>query len=141
MFKDKGKLHEQLSGPIDDNVRAVYLLLAHAKLPNGFHIRPTGHGFIESELRFELDERWYFSAVLNNSWVLWYFRRPALAGLGIEAEELLQVFLNAELTKKNEVKLRIQHLETAYAVLGWLLQNASTAQQNCHHAAECWHKD
>lgn len=123
MLKDKEKLHEQLAGPIDDGVRAVYLLLAHAKLPDGFQIRPAGHGFIEKELRFELDERWYFSAVLNKSWVLWYFRRPALAGLGKDAEELLQIFPSAELTKKEEVKLRIQDLETAYAVLGWILQN------------------
>ena len=64
-----------------------------------------------------------FSAVLNNSWVLWYFRRPALVGLGTDADELLQIFPSAELTKKQEVKLRIQDLETAYAVLGWVLQN------------------
>lgn len=123
MLTDKGKLHEQLAGPINDSVRAVYLLLAHAKLPGGFHIRPAGHGYIERELRFELDERWYFSAVLNKSWVLWYFRRPALARLAKDAEELLQIFPSAELTKKEEVKLRIQDLETAYAVLGWVQQN------------------
>lgn len=123
MLKDKEKLNEQVAGPIDDGARAVYLLLAHAKLPDGFLIRPAGHGFIEKELRFELGERWYFSAVLNKSWVLWYFRRPALAGLGKDAEELLQIFSSAELTKKEEVKLRIQDLETAYAVLGWVLQN------------------
>lgn len=123
MLKDKEKLHEQLAGTIDDSVRAVYLLLAHAKLPDGFHIRPAGHGYIERELRFELDERWYFSAVLNKSWVLWYFRRPALAGFAKDAEELLQIFPSAELTKKEEVKIRIQDLETAYAVLGWVVQN------------------
>lgn len=76
MLKSKEKLHEQLAGPIDYSVRAVYLLLAHAKLPDGFQIRPSGHGFIERELRFEIDERWYFSAVLNKSWVLWYLFRP-----------------------------------------------------------------
>ncbi|WP_333848109.1 hypothetical protein [Phaeobacter italicus] len=123
MLKSKEKLHEQLAGPIDYSVRAVYLLLAHAKLPDGFQIRPSGHGFIERELRFEIDERWYFSAVLNKSWVLWYFRRPALAGLRKDAEELLQIFPSAELTKKKEVKLRIQDLEAAYAVLGWIQQN------------------
>lgn len=123
MIKDKEKLHEQLAGTIDNSVRAAYLLLANAKLPDGFHIRPAGHGYIERELRFELDERWYFSAVLNKSWVLWYFRRPALAGLAKDAEELLQIFPSAELTKKEEVKIRIQDLETAYAVLGWVVQN------------------
>lgn len=123
MLKDKDKLPEQLTDPIEDDVRAVYLLLAHAKLPDGFHVRPAGHGFIEKELRFELDEQWYFSAILNKSWVLWYFRRPALTGLGKDAEELLQIFPSAELTKKREVKFRIHDLETAYAVLGWVLQN------------------
>ncbi len=123
MLKDQEKLHKQLAGPIDDSVRAVYLLLAHAKLPDCFDIRPYGHGYIERELRFELDERWYFSAVLNKSWVLWYFRRPALAGLEKDAAELLQIFPKAELTKNEEVKLRIREPETAYAVLGWVLQN------------------
>lgn len=123
MLKDKEKLSEQLAGPIDDSVRAVYLLLAHAKLPDGYHIRPAGHGFIEKELRVEREERWYFSAVLNKSWVLWYFTRPALAGLGQDAAELVQIFPSAELTKKEEVKLRIHDLETAYAVLGWVQQN------------------
>jgi hypothetical protein len=123
LLKDKEKLHEQLAGPVDDSIRAVYLLLAHAKLPDGFDIRPSGHGYIERELRFELDERWYFSAVLNKSWVLWYFRRPALAGLAKDATDLLQIFPQAELTKNAEVKLRIRDPETAYAVLGWVLQN------------------
>ncbi|WP_299934562.1 hypothetical protein [uncultured Pelagimonas sp.] len=123
MLKDKEKLHEQLARPVDDSVRAVYLLLAQAKLPDGLIVRPAGHGFIESELRFELDERWFFSAVLNKSWVLWYFRRPALAELAIDPEELRQIFPGAELTKKKELKLHIRNLETAYAVLGWVLQN------------------
>ena len=122
MLKDKAKLHEQLADTFDERIRAVYLLLAQAKLPNGFEVRPTGHGFIKKELRFELGERWYFSAVLNKSWVLWYFRRPALAGLGIPPGELMKIFPSAELTNKEEVKLRVRNLETAYAVLGWMLQ-------------------
>lgn len=123
MLKDKDKLYAQLAGPVDDSVRAVYLFLAQAKLPDGLTVRPTGHGYIESELRFELNKRWFFSAVLNKSWVLWYFRRPALAELAIAPEELLQIFPSAELTKYDDVKLRIHNLETAYAVLGWVLQN------------------
>jgi len=123
VLKDKEKLNEQLDGPIDDSVRAIYLLLAYAKLPDGYHIRPAGHGFIENELRFELEERWYFSPVLNKSWVLWYFRRPALAGLEKDAEKLLQIFPSAELTKIEEVKIRIHDLQTAYAILGWIQQN------------------
>lgn len=103
VLKDREKLHEQLAEPIDDRVRAAYLLLAHAKMPDGFHIRPSGHGYIDRELRFELGDRWYFSAVLNKSWVLWYFRRPAFAGLTKDTEELLQIFPSAELTKKEEV--------------------------------------
>lgn len=136
MLQDKEKLHEQLAGPIDDRIRAVYLLLAYAKLPDGFQIRPTGHGFIEKELRFELDERWYFSAVLNKSWVLWYFRKPALAELGKEARELLEIFPRAELNKKEEVKLRIRDLETAYAILGWVLQNGWRHGAD-RHASRC----
>ncbi|MFC6585055.1 hypothetical protein ACFQD0_17940 [Sulfitobacter aestuariivivens] len=124
MLIEKQKLHEQLADSVNADVQHVHLLLAQAKLSNSFLIRPAGYGFIEKELRFEFDKHWYFSAVLHKPWVLWYFRRPALTGLGKDPEELTQVFLNSELTNQQEVKIRIRSLETAFAVLGWVQQNA-----------------
>ncbi|HEX9857612.1 MAG TPA: hypothetical protein VGA75_04595 [Paracoccaceae bacterium] len=112
MLLNEEKLRAHLTGDIDGAARSIYLLFAHAKLPNGMQVRAGGHGYIEKELRFQLNDRWYFSAVLNRSWVLWYFRRPALSDLGKEPEELLQLFPTAENTGSNEVKLRIQDLAT-----------------------------
>ncbi|TBN46965.1 hypothetical protein EYF88_15730 [Paracoccus sediminis] len=123
MLVDDEQLHRQLADPLDDRVRAVYLLLAQAKLPDGFQIRPASNGYIQKELRFEIDERWLFSAVLNKSWVLWYFRKPAFTGPLKDAKMLLRVFPNAELNNKNEVKIRLRDLKDAYAVLGWVQQN------------------
>lgn len=124
MLVDAEKLEAQLNGDFDETVRSIYLTLANAKLPDSMTVRPDAHGYISRELRFEINSRWYYSAVLNQSWVLWYFRRPALSDLAIEPEELVQIFATAELTGKREVKLRIKDFVTAHAILGWMLQNS-----------------
>ena len=123
MLKDEAKLDEQLNSEMDKSVRAIYLLLAHARLPDLMTVRPYGHGYISRELRFEVEGRWDFSAVLNKSWVLWYFRRPAFAALEENPEDLLRVFPSAELTGQNELKLRVHDQFTAFAILGWVTQN------------------
>jgi hypothetical protein len=123
MLKNETRLDEQLSSDLDGSVRSIYLLLAHAKLPSNMTVSPHGHGYISRELRFELDGRWDFSAVLNQSWILWYFRRPVLAALEKTPEDLQCIFPTAELTGQKEVKLRIHDPVTAYAVLGWISQN------------------
>ena len=116
-------VQDQLKKPVDEIVRSIYVLLANSRFTNTLRARPTGHGFIENELRFELNDNWMCSAVLNRSWILWYFRRPLLGRLGIEPTAILRVFPNANVTNRNEVTLRISDLATAYAVLGWLCQN------------------
>ncbi len=122
MLVDAEKLEAQLNGDFDETVRSIYLTLANAKLPDSMTVRPDAHGYISRELRFEINSRWYYSAVLNQSWVLWYFRRPALSDLAIEPEELVQIFATAELTGKREVKLRIKDFVTVHAILGWMHQ-------------------
>jgi hypothetical protein len=81
MLVDGDKLEKQLqdAASVEEPVRRAYLLLAHARLPDGLTVRPTGHGYIERELRFEQDGSWNYAAVLNQKWILWYFRKPALA--------------------------------------------------------------
>ncbi len=123
MLVEGEKLKEQLNGDIDEMVRSIYMLLAHAKLPNKMTVHPEGHGYISRELRFKLDGRWYFSAVLNQSWILWYFRRPALSAQAKEPEELIRIFPEAQITGQSEVKLRIKELAAAYTVLRWVTQN------------------
>jgi hypothetical protein len=44
----------------------TYLLLAHEKLSKPFNIKSAGHGFIEKELRIELEGKGYFSADSTN---------------------------------------------------------------------------
>lgn len=101
----------------------IYRLLAGAKYPAGITVRPTGHGYIHSELRLERDGAWLCAAVLNKSWVLWYFRKPLLTSLGMAPAEITAVFTGAETTGQNEVKLRLTDEQEVYAVLGWLHQH------------------
>lgn len=122
MLLDEVKLQEQLRDNLSGEVRSIYLLFAHATLPEALTVRPSGHGFISRELRFEYDDKWYFSAVLNKSWILWYFRRPALSALAIAPQEIIEFFQAAEVTGQDEVKLRVNDHLTALAILGWIGQ-------------------
>ena len=124
MLVEAEKLKAQLNGDFDETVRSIYLTLANAKLPGSMTVHPGAHGYISQKLRFEVNSRQYCSAVLNQSWVLWYFRRPAMSDLTIEPEELVQIFVTDELTGQREVKLRIKDIGTAHAVLGWMHQNS-----------------
>ena len=123
MLFDKDLLEEQLSQNCDQSTREIYRFLANAKLPRSMTVRPSQHGYISRELHFEVGGKWYFSAVLNQSWVLWYFRRPLLANLKTEPEELLELFPASEITGCREVKLRITNQATADAVCEWLCQH------------------
>lgn len=123
MLKDEAMLDKQLNSDLDVSVRSIYLLLAHARLPDKMTVRPHGHGYISRELRFETENRWDFSAVLNQSWVLWYFRRPVLGAMKKTPEDICSIFPSAEITGQREVKLRIHDQVTALAILGWITQN------------------
>ena len=80
-------------------------------------VRPAGHGSIARELRFELHGLWLFSAVLNQKWVLWYFRKPAInAGL-VDAESTRARFPDAQTDDRGEIKLRVKTVEEALGVL------------------------
>ncbi|MDT0684163.1 hypothetical protein RM543_15870 [Roseicyclus sp. F158] len=123
MAIDEQELARQVAGNTSAAARTVYQLFARANLPKELSPQFGGHGYIDRELRFVRDGRWYFAAVLNKSWVLWYFRRPAISELGLNLDELVQTFHSAELTSGGEVKVRVQDPMTAYAMLGWLFQN------------------
>ncbi|WP_229804771.1 hypothetical protein [Neogemmobacter tilapiae] len=112
-------LEEQLSHLVDDSVREAYLAFAHAWLPEGMTVRPAGHGYIARELRFEADGAWLFSAVLNQKWVLWYFRKPAINAGIVQADQTLARFPTAETSGRGEIKLRVRNVEEARAVLNW----------------------
>ncbi len=129
MLIEADKLNEQVQEPCDATVKEVYLALAHATLPEGLTVRPTGHGYISRELRFETDGKWHYSAVLNKNWVLWYFRRPALKARKTDTGEIQMHFPDAEVTGQGEVKLRIHNMNSALAVLGWIHQNCSTVDK------------
>ena len=122
MLLDPHRLVEQLRAAtaIDAAVRDAYLTFAHAHFPGGTTVRPAGHGFIERELRFEANGDWLYSAVLNQKWVLWYFRKPALnAGL-IDPGKTKEHFPASEETSRGEIKLRVRSSPEALAVLKWV---------------------
>lgn len=122
MTVDEHELAKQIGENTSATARNVYQLFARANLPTALSSQFGGHGYIDRELRFLRDGRWYFAAVLNKSWILWYFRRPAISDLGLSIDELVQTFPNAEVTSGAEVKVRVQDQVTAYAILGWLFQ-------------------
>jgi hypothetical protein len=122
MAIDEQELAKQIGENTSAAARTVYQLFARANLPAALSSQFGGHGYIDRALRFVRDGRWYFSAVLNKSWVLWYFRRPAISDLGLSLDELIQTFPAAEVTPAAEVKMRVQDQATAYAILGWLFQ-------------------
>lgn len=122
MLLDPHRVEEQLreATAIDAGVRDAYLTFAHAQFPSGTMVRPDGHGYIERELRFEAKGDWLYSAVLNQKWVLWYFRKPALnAGL-IDPGKTKERFPASEETSRAEIKLRVHSSPEALAVLKWV---------------------
>jgi len=122
MLLDPHRREEQLRAAtaIDAAVRDAYLTFAHAHFRGGTTVRPAGHGYIERELRFEAKGDWLYSAVLNQKWVLWYFRKPALnAGL-IDPGKTKERFPASEETSRGEIKLRVRSSPEALAVLKWV---------------------
>lgn len=122
MLVDADHLEKQLrdAKSVEEAVRSAYLVLAHARFHNGTTVRPARHGYIERELRFEANGDWLYSAVLNQKWILWYFRKPALnAGL-VKTSATEVHFPTAEKTARGELKLRIHNAEEARAVLQWI---------------------
>lgn len=120
MLSSPEKVEEQLNGPVDASVREAYLTFAHARLPAGMTVRPTGHGYISRELRFEDANGWHYSAVLNKKWVLWYFRRPAIAADIVQEALTMARFPGAETTTRGEIKLRVFDAAQAREVLDWI---------------------
>ncbi|WP_170390691.1 hypothetical protein [Ruegeria arenilitoris] len=107
MTIDEQELAKQIGENTSMAARTAYQLFARANLPTALSSQLGGHGYIDRELRFSRDGRWYFAAVLNKSWVLWYFRRPAITDLGLSLDELVQTFPGAEVTSAAEVKVRV----------------------------------
>ena len=82
--------------------------------------RPTSHGFIARELRFERDGLWFYSAVLNHAWILWYFRRPAFRVGLVDFDATKARFVDLKDSGKGELKLRIADKRLAVEVLEWI---------------------
>ncbi|MEM6660576.1 MAG: hypothetical protein AAF666_00230 [Pseudomonadota bacterium] len=122
MLTDEDALMAQLSaaGPVADDVRSAYLALAHARFATGMTVRPASHGYIERELRFELSGAALYAAVLNQKWILWYFRKPAFAGGAIDMHATAARFSSSEMTKYGEVKVRVFNRDDAHSVLQWI---------------------
>ncbi len=123
MLLNPSALNDHLRHPVDDTVREAYITFAKAPLPKGWTVRPTGHGYIARELRFEFQGKWLFSAVLNQKWILWYFRKPAMNEGLLDAELTCARFPTAESNDRGEIKLRIKTAQEAVGVLDWIVSN------------------
>lgn len=103
-----------------DGARAAWAVLAEAPLPDGWMRELTSNGFIEHDLRFRRGDDWVFSAVLNDGWVLWYTRKPALRTGLVDEAAMIAAFPEARVNKAGEVLLRLHDDAQAQALWGWL---------------------
>lgn len=103
-----------------DGARAAWDWLQDVALPAGWRRDLTENGFIQHDLRFYHGDDWMFSAVLNQGWVLWYARRPAMhAGL-VDPDAMLAEFPTAR-HDRGEVKLRLADGAAARALWDWTM--------------------
>lgn len=120
MLLNPSALNDHLRHPVDATVREAYITLANAQFPEGLTVRPTGHGYIARELRFEFHGKWLFSALLNQKWVLWYFRKPAMNEGLLNGELTRASFPTAESNNRGEINLRIKTAEEGLGILDWI---------------------
>jgi hypothetical protein len=120
---DVRRLAAQVAGINDPEIRSVYLsfALGFSSL-RGMALRPDSHGYIENELRAYCGSQWYLSAVLNENWVLFYIRWPAIRDGAFSADAFRARFSDAELTNAKDVKLRVPNLELASDILMFLAE-------------------
>ncbi len=130
MLTSADKIEEQLRCRVDAAVRDAHLILAHAHLPKGMTVRPASHGYIYRELRFEANGRWLYSAVLNQKWILWYFRRPAIKTGLVEADATAAHFPEATATSAGDMKVRLHGAEQVRTVLQWIGAQEAPSQSD-----------
>ncbi|WP_417626980.1 hypothetical protein [Pararhodobacter aggregans] len=104
----------------EGGVRDAFTAFAHAEYPGGLTARATSKGFIAHELRIEGGEFWYFSAVLAEEWVLFYFRKPAFRDRLVDFDAVRAAFPAAHVTPKGELSLRVTDGAMAGAVIAHL---------------------
>jgi len=122
------RLAAQVAGIKQAGVREAYLRFALSlEGQQGLSLKPDSHGFIEKELRFYSGEDWYFSAVLNSGWVLFYFRNPAFRDALFDRSDVLTRFPEAEATKAKDIKLRVYDLEAATNICQFILERYKQA--------------
>ena len=115
------RLAEQIAGISDSEIRSCYLRFAFGfSSIKGMTLRPDSHGYIENELRAYFGDQWYLSAVLNEKWVLFYLRWPAIRDGAYSADVFMGRFAEAETTNAKDVKLRVRDLHAASQVVQFL---------------------
>lgn len=105
---------------VQNGARAAWDWLGHVGLPPEWRRELTENGFIQQDLRFYRGDDWMFSAVLNQGWVLWYARRPAIRAGLVEAQDMLSAFPTAR-EDRGEVKLRLHDEDAARALWNWTM--------------------
>jgi len=114
-------LASHLAEDVITEVRETYLEFATSDRRNELRVVTGGHGYIEKELRYYKDNEWYFSAVLNKNWVLWYWRWPAIRDNAIDKKDILSRFNHSEETKAKDIKMRVATLSDARRIAKCLL--------------------
>ncbi|WP_370206558.1 hypothetical protein [Pararhodobacter marinus] len=128
MLLNPDVFEDHLSHAPVGGVRDAFMTFAHAEYPGGLTTRATSKGFIAHDLRIEKGDTWYFSAVLNQEWVLFYFRKPAFRDKLLDGKALRAAFPLARVTPKQELALRVTDGAMARAVIAQIRAPQDTAR-------------
>lgn len=104
-----------------DGARAAWTCLTIAPLPSGWARKLVHKGFLQNDLRFLRGDEWMFSAVLNQGWVLWYARRPAIRAGIVDPDAMRASFPESRIGNDGEIKLRLHDGRAAGSLLDWSL--------------------
>jgi hypothetical protein len=109
-----------LDRPKDQEVRqALFLLITDLKTNSPLSPTFGDHGVIK-DIRFLLSERNYFALTVNDGWLLWYFRRPAISDGLVDTQDVKARFPTAQEKSNSEWAVRIHSFNEATDVANYV---------------------
>lgn len=101
-------------------IEEIYRYIAKTNSREGTKICDKSRGYLTA-IGFCKDGDYLYGATLNQKWILWYFRKPALEKGRIDEAETMMRFPHAiPKDRYGEIKLRIHDLKTAEKVLRFI---------------------
>ena len=117
-FENESRYTTYLEYIAEDDAKKAYLYIIGASAClKDYVCYPLGHGFIGKDIRFEHNEKWYFSCVVNKKWLLFYFRPPCRNNPKYSHEAIVNNFPEVD---KIKYTLRILNIDMAIRVMSYI---------------------